>query len=143
MTTTSPTLTTSMPSPIPVGELAYARAFLVARQVALYLTRRLCTEDAAQGDVFRKLDIWNAEKQVLAALSWVWDAQERARERDWSKMTQTEIFEDLSKILPFQGSLVGMIDPEVVRIIAQPFDRNEFARRLAGKKRSRARAKAA
>lgn len=144
MTTTSPTLTTSMPSPIPVGELAYARAFLVARQVALYLTRRLCTEDVAQGDVFRKLDIWNAEKQVLAALSWVWDAQERAH--DTRSLVTVSINFDAGEMKRFfdkaSKSLAARMMPNYTA------QRAEMARRhreLVGepKKRSRARAKAA
>lgn len=46
-----------------------------------------------------------AETKVLAALSWVWDEQERKRETDWSKMTQAEIFADLSRLLPFAGPI--------------------------------------
>lgn len=65
-----PTLMTSMPSPKAESELAWARTFLLARQIELRMTRR-------HRPVSHRA-IRSAEKRVLAALSWVWDAQERA-----------------------------------------------------------------
>lgn len=73
-------------------ELEHARTHLHETQSAL--------QNARSSDL-----PWakTAENHFLAALSWVWDAQERSRERDWRKMTQEEIFADISALLPFAG----------------------------------------
>lgn len=77
---------------MPETELERARQHLLLTQSAFQRAR-----------LNRQPWVLTAEQHFLAALSWVWDAQERARERDWSKMTQAEIFADLSSILPFSG----------------------------------------
>lgn len=122
MTMTSPILTNSMNSPNPGSELSHARTFLRARQAELQMTREHCTAGARRGDAFRRLDVWNAEKRVLAALSWVWDAQERAREegeRPFFEYVSARIQETTDKFL------------------------DRMAKHLMPKKRRRARAKAA
>lgn len=81
MTTTSPTLTTSMHSPTPGSELAHARQHLREVQANLTWLRALTPHGSAEAIAEGRPLILNAAKsQVLAALSWVWDAQERARE---------------------------------------------------------------
>lgn len=70
----SPTLTTSTPLPGHepfVSELTYARNHLIACQTRLYISRKCHPE--------RTTIIRSHTRAVLAALSWVWDAQERER----------------------------------------------------------------
>lgn len=80
--------------------LARAREELRKAQYNLAHYRRM---GAPFSEIFSRL----ATDRVLAALSWVWDEQERAREHDWSKMSTAEILEDLRRILPFAGPITG------------------------------------
>lgn len=138
--TISQTLTTSMPSPVPGSELARARAALLYRQLNLADTR-LMARCGQLGD-YTKESLRMAESNFLAALSWVWDAQERAAPPTVTVVTlrmncdMAQIREALEKA---SRGLIKRLMPPVTA------SRMELERRfgaLGVKKRSRARGKA-
>lgn len=139
-TTIFPTLTTSMPSLTPGSELAHARAHLLSKRYALERARYNRNTDHLVLPRDSPQVLIEATRDFLAALSWVWDAQERAYAAEVKPY-----FDYVSETL--QQSTDDFLDRMARYLVPKhAVARKEMERRraLIGKpKRSRARAKAA